>query len=66
MASRGRGSRVRGRQGGKRSNNPLPPAFDQQAFMEAISAATATIAQASATAATITKASATAGQWGVK
>ena len=45
MASQGRGC-----QGSGWSNNPLPPAFDQQAFMEAIGAAAATIAQASATA----------------
>ena len=30
--------------GGGRSNNPLPSAFDQQAFMEAIGTTTATIA----------------------
>ena len=30
--------------GGGRSSNPLPPAFDPQAFVEAISAATANIA----------------------
>ena len=51
--NRGRGSRGRGRRGGGRSNNPLPLAFDQQAFMEAIGAATATIAEASVKAATI-------------
>ena len=39
----------------------MPLAFDQQAFMEAISTATATIAQASAVATTIAHASATAG-----
>ena len=40
----------------------MPPAFDQQAFMEAIGNATTTIAQVSATAATIAQASATVGQ----
>ena len=65
MASRGRGSRGRGRRGGGRSNNPLPQAFDQQAFMEAIGVATATIAQANAAATTIAQASATAGQGGL-
>ena len=40
----------------------MPPAFDQQAFMEAIGAATATIAQASAMVATIAHAGTTAGQ----
>ena len=56
MASRGRG-----RRGSGRSNNPLPPSFDQQAFMEAIGAMTTAIAQASAAAATIAHASAMAG-----
>ena len=42
----------------------MPPAFDQQAFMEAIGTATTTIAQVSATAATIAQASATVGQGG--
>ena len=65
MASRGRGRRGRGRQGGGWSNNPLASAFDQQAFMEAIGAATDTIAQASAATATIAQASATAGQGGL-
>ena len=59
MASRGRGLR-----GGGRSNKPLPPAYDQQSFMEAIGAATATIAQASAAIATIAHASSMAGQGG--
>ena len=45
-------------------NKPL--SFDQQAFMKAIGAATATIAHASATVATIAHASAMAGQEGVK
>ena len=54
MASRGRG-----RRGGGRSNNPLPPAFDQQAFIEAIGAATATIAQESAMVTTIAQDSVT-------
>ena len=53
MASKGRGRRVSGR-----NNNPPPPAFDQQAFMEAISVATATIAQARASAAITTTAQA--------
>ena len=59
MASRGRG-----RRGGGRGNNQPPPAFDQQAFMEAICAATATIAQASVVATTIAQASANVGQGG--
>ena len=65
MASWGRGSRGRRRRGGGRSNNLLPPAFDQQAFMEAIGAASTTIAQASVTTATIAQASATVGQGGL-
>ena len=48
MANRGRG-----RRGGERNNNPLPSAFDQQAFIEAIGTAIATIAYASAMTATI-------------
>ena len=44
MVSRGRGHR-----GGGRDNNQPPPAFDQQAFIEAISVIVATIAQTSAT-----------------
>ena len=44
MASQGRGRKGRGRGG-----NQPPPAFNQQAFIEAMGAATATIAQASAT-----------------
>ena len=59
MASRGRGHR-----GGGRSNNQPPPAFDQQAFLEAISAASAIIAQASVVAATFARTSATEGQGG--
>ena len=55
----------RGHRGGGRSNNPIPPAFDQQAFMEAIGAATSTIEQASAATATIAQTSATAGQGGL-
>ena len=65
MESRGRGSQGRGCRGGGRSNNPLPPVFDQQTFMAAIGVATAIIAQASATVATITQASATMGQGGL-
>ena len=57
MASRGRG-----RRGDGRGNNQPPPVFDQQAFIEAISAATATIAQASIVATTIAQASANVGQ----
>ena len=53
------GKSRKGRRGGGWSNNPLPPAFDQQAFMEAIGVATATIAQASVAAGTIAQASAT-------
>ena len=59
MASRGRGRREDGR-----SNNPLPPAFDQQDFIEAIRTTTTTIAQASVVAATIAQASATGSQGG--
>ena len=60
MASQGRG-----RRGGGRSNNPLPSTFDQLAFMEAIGATIATIAQASVAAATIAQAILTAGQGGL-
>ena len=59
MANRGRG-----RQGSGRNKNPLPPTFDQRAFIETIGTATATIAQASVVAATIAQASATVGQGG--
>ena len=59
MASRGRG-----RRGGGRGNNQPPPAFDQQAFMEAISVVTATIVQASVVATTIAQASANVDQGG--
>ena len=59
MASRGRG-----RGGGGRGNNQPPPAFNQQAFMEAISSATTTIVQASVVATTIAQASANVGQGG--
>ena len=59
MASRGRGCR-----GGGRNNNQPPLTFDQQAFMEAIGAAIATITQASVVATTIAQASATMGQGG--
>ena len=55
-------SQERGHRGGGWSNNPRPPAFDQQAFIEAIGAAAATIAQASVVAATIAQASATGSQ----
>ena len=57
MANRGRG-----RRGGGQNNNPLLLTFDQQAFIEAIGAATATIAQANAVAATNAQASATVSQ----
>ena len=57
-------SRERGCRGGGRGNNQPPPAFDQQAFMEAISAATATIAQAGGVATTIAQANANIGQGG--
>ena len=56
MASQGSG-----RRGGGWSNNQPPPVFDQRAFMEAISAATSTIAQASVVATTIAHASANVG-----
>ena len=56
MASQGRGGR-----GSGRGNNQPPPAFDQQAFMEAISVAIATIAHASVVATTIAQASANMG-----
>ena len=52
MASQGRG-----RRGGGLSNNPRPPAFDQQAFIEAIGVATATVAQASSVATILAQAS---------
>ena len=47
MASRGRG-----RRGNGWSNNPQPSAFDQQAFIEAISATTTTIGHVTVVAAT--------------
>ena len=56
--------RGRGRRGGGLGNNQLPPAFGQQAFMEAIGTMIATIARASVVAATIEQASATVGQGG--
>ena len=59
MASRGRGNRGCGR-----GNNQPPPAFDQQAFMEAISAATTTIEQTSIVATTIAQASANVSEGG--
>ena len=40
----------RRRRGNGQGDNQLPPAFDQQAFMEAIGVAAAIIAHASATA----------------
>ena len=48
MASQGRGHRE-----GERSNNRRPSAFDQQAFIEDIVVATATIVQSSDMAATL-------------
>ena len=54
-------SRERGRRGGGRGNDQPPSAFDQQALMEAISTATATIVQASVVATNIAQASATVG-----
>ena len=57
-------NRGRGRRGGGWNNNPLPLAFDQRAFIEAIGTVTATIAQASTIAATIAQVSATVGQGG--
>ena len=59
MASRGKG-----RRGGGWDNNQPPLAFDQQAFLVAISAATATIAQPSVVGPTIAYASANVGQGG--
>ena len=57
-------NRVRGCRGGGQNNNPLPPTFDQQAFIEAIGTETATISQASVLVATIAQASATVSQRG--
>ena len=45
MTNRGRGNR-NGRGGGRNNNQP-PPAFDQQAFMEAIGTMATTLAQIS-------------------
>ena len=55
-------NRERGRQGSGWNNNPLPLSLDQQAFIEAIGIATATIAQESVMVATIAQASITVGQ----
>ena len=55
-------NRERGRQGGGRNNNPLPPTFDQRAFIEAIGITTTTIAQASVVVSTIARVSAIMGQ----
>ena len=60
MASQGKG-----RRDGGQSNNPLPSAFDIQAFIEAIGATTATIAHANAIAATIAQVSAIGSQGGL-
>ena len=57
MASRGRG-----RRGRPRGNSQPPPVFDPQAFIEAMGAAVAIIAQAGAMVATIAQTSATVGQ----
>ena len=57
-------SRGSGRRGGGQGNNQLPPAFDQQAFIEAISATTVTIAQASVVTTTIAQVSANVGKGG--
>ena len=57
-------SRGRGRRGGGQGNNQPPPAFDQQAFIEAIGTTTIIIAQTSVVVATIAQASATVGQGG--
>ena len=50
--------------GGGYSNNPRPLAFDQQAFIEAIGVAIATIAQVTVVAATMAQASTTRNQGG--
>ena len=60
MESRGRGHRGCGW-----GNNQPSPAFNQQAFIEAISAATATIVQASVVATTVAQASGNVGQGGL-
>ena len=57
-------NRERGRGGGGRGNNTPPPAFDRQAFMEAISAATAAFMRAGVIAATIAQAGAIENQGG--
>ena len=57
-------SRGRGRKGGGQGNNQPPPAFDQQAFIEAIGITTTTIVRSRAMVVTITQASATVGQGG--
>ena len=57
-------SRGRGHQGDGRNNIPLPPTFDQQAFIEDIGVVIATIARVSATAATIAQHSAMVSQGG--
>ena len=45
--------RKRGCRGDGRSNNPRPPALDQQTFIEAVVAANATLMQAGVVVATI-------------
>ena len=57
--------RRKGRRDGGQGDNQIPPAFDQQAFMEAIGAATNTIAQATVAVATIAQDSAAVGQRGL-
>ena len=57
--------RGKGRRDGGQGDNQIAPAFDQQAFMEAIGAVTATIAHATVAVATIPQSSATTGQRGI-
>ena len=59
MTSRGKGCR-----GGGRSNNPRPPALDQQTFIEVAVAAIATLMQAGVVAATIAQVGAIGNQGG--
>ena len=58
-------NRERGRGGDGWDNNQPPPALDQQAFVEAISAATAALMRAGVIATTIAQASATGNQEGL-
>ena len=57
-------NRERGRGGGGQGNNQPPPAFDQQAFMEAISVATAALMQVGVIASTIAQVGAIGNQGG--